>query len=139
MVLPVNARSHLSGSAEDANSASAGASGEALAQASGDRRTAVNWWQAHSGSVRRQRGAQSESRCQAPSQHPSLPWQLLALLSQDSCCHKRVWQVPCSVSEDTAVPLTQRAPNAARVHAPGATQLQVNGSWRLRAGALTVR
>lgn len=139
MVLPVNARSHLFGSAEDANSRLAGPPGEALARATGNQRTAVDRWQAHSSSVGRLRGAQSESCCQAPGQHPSLPRQLLALLSQDSCCHNSVYEVPRSISKDTAVPLTQRAANAARVHTPGAAQLQVNGSWRLRERALTVR
>ena len=50
-----------------------------------------------------------------------------------------VWQVPHSISKDSAVPLTQHAANAARMHTPGAEQLHVNGSWRLRAGAPTVR
>lgn len=47
--------------------------------------------------------------------------------------------MPHSISKDSAVPLTQHAANAARMHTPGAEQLHVNGSWRLRAGALTVR
>ena len=89
--------------------------------------------------MRRQRCAQSESRGHAPGQHPSLPRQLLALPGQASCCQYSVGQVPHSKTRDPAVPLTQRAADAAGVHTPGAEQLQVNGSWRPRAGAPTVR